>query len=322
MKNTRIDRGERMKVEVNQNLLNHIGNKLGCKIQTYEILGNGEHNVNYVLESNSEKFVLRIYANTQFKNSSQEYKILKKINGEVAPRVFFLDTSKKYIKHDYMIQEFIEGKPIGKFSKKNIAKVANLLKKVHQIRDLKEDREWKKPIGDWSKNNILIKSKLLGDDFHLQMQKLYREVFQEMERVKPLAKRFKRASLIHDDPVASNFFEKKNGELILLDWEFAHFDYFFLDFGCVIAESHLDKNLENLLLRVYGFGFKPKENEIVQAVKINRALSLISWLIERIASSVKGEKMFAKENVTKYKKRLKKEIKYIQKLIKQNKKLK
>jgi hypothetical protein len=45
------------------------------------------------------------------------------------------------------------------------------------------------------------------------------------------------------------------------------------------------------------------------------SLSLISWLIERIASSKQGKKIFVGENITKYQNRLDKEIKHIYELL-------
>jgi len=60
---------------------------------------------------------------------------------------------------------------------------------------------------------------------------------------------------------------------------------------------------------------KPNEKKIVHAIKINRILSLISWLIERIASIKQGKQMFVGENLSKYKNRLENEIKHIHALL-------
>lgn len=305
-----------MEIKITQKLLNHIGEELDCKITNHEILGSGEHNINYILKSNKGKFVLRIYANTQFENADKEFKIMKKLDGRFTARVFYLDTSKEYLEQDYMIQEFIEGKTLINFDRTNIVKVAKLLKEIHKIKDLRKDRFWKNPISYWTKNNLLNNSKFISEEFSLEMKVLYEEVLQRLEEIKPFIKKYKRNSLMHDDPIPANFIEKKNGELILVDWELAGFDYFFFDFGCIIAESRINKELEQIFLEAYGFGINPNEKKVVDAICISRILSLIGWLIERIALSKQGKSSFALQDNDKYEKMLKEELKHIQMLLK------
>lgn len=305
-----------MKIKITQKLLNHIEKELDCIIINHEIIGNGEHNINYILESNKGKFVLRIYANTQFKNADKEFKIMKKLDERFAARVFYLDTSKKYLEQDYMIQEFIQGKTLKNFDKTNIVKVAKLLKKIHKIKDSKKDRVWKNPISDWTKNNLLNNSKSISEEFGFEMKELYDDVLQRLEDIKPFIKKYKRNSLMHDDPIPTNFIEKENGELILVDWELAGFDYFFFDFGCVIAESNISEELEQLFLETYGFGINPEEKKVIDAICISRILSLIGWYIERIALSKQGKSSFALQDNNKYEKLLKEELKHIHKLLK------
>lgn len=304
-----------MEIKVTQKLLDHIGRELGYDIKKCEILGHGEHNMNYVLKTDKENFVLRIYANTQFDNSKKEFEIMKRLNGKFSPKALYLDTSKEFIAQDYMIQKFIAGKILKEFNKNNISKVASLLKEIHKIKNIKKDREWKKPIGDWTKNNLLENSKFLGKEFNKEIENLYHEVLNRLEKIRPFVEKYKRTSLTHDDPIPENFMEKDNGELVLIDWELATFDYYFLDFGAVIAESHIDKELEKIFLESYGFGLNEVEKKIVDVVKINRILSLIGWLIERIATCKQGKELCAFQDKKKYDKKLKEELKHIRLLL-------
>ena len=77
----------------------------------------------------------------------------------------------------------------------------------------------------------------------------------------------------------------------------------------------MSKIQEEIFFREYGFGLKPSEKKIIHAIKINRVLSLISWLIERIVSIKQGKQMFVGEKISKYQKLLKKEIDHIHKLL-------
>ncbi len=304
-----------MGLKVPKVLLANIEIELDCKILSYIILGSGEHNINYLLKSSKGPFVLRIYANTQFDNALKEYKILKKLDGKFSPKVLYLDMSKRFIKQNYMIQEFIEGKTLQKFDKKSIVKAANLLKEVHKIVDLRTKRSWKNLITFWTENNILKNSKFLGDTFNEEIKSLHSKVIQKLTEIIPLVSKYERTSLTHDDIVPENFIEKKNGELVLIDWELACFDYFFFDFGSILAESNLSKDLEDLFLKTYGFGRDSSEKKIIKAVNCSRILSLIGWLIERIALNMQGKRSFALEDINKYKRKLKKELVHLETLL-------
>ena len=302
-------------IKITSKLTKSIESQLDCRILSHKPLGNGEHNVNFLLDTTKGNFVLRIYANVQFDNSEKEYKILKKLNGKYAPKVYYFDNSKSNFKYDYMIQEFIDGITLKKFSDNDLKNVAKIMKEIHQIKDLTKNREWKEPIGSWSKKNILQNSKYLGDEFHNEMKQLYSKVLKELEQIKSLIEKYDRVHLIHDDIIPENTIKTKEGNLVLIDWELATFEYFFFDFGCMIAENHLTKKQEEVFLKEYNFGLKPNEKKIVHAIKINRILSLISWLIERIASIKQGKKIFVGENISKYQNRLKKEIEHIYELL-------
>jgi thiamine kinase-like enzyme len=302
-------------IKITSKLTKSIESQLDCKVLSHKPLGKGEHNVNFLLNTIKGDFVLRIYANTQFDNSEKEYKILKKLNGKCAPKVYFFDNSKSNFKYDYMIQEFIAGITLKEFSDNDLKKVARIMKEIHQIKNLTEKREWKEPISSWSKKNIIHNSKYLGVEFHNEMKQLYSKVLNELEKIKSLIKKYDRINLIHDDIIPENTIKTKEGNLILIDWELATFDYFFFEFGCMVAENHLTKKQEEIFLKEYGFGLEPNEKKIVHAIKINRILSLIGWLIERIANIKQGKKIFVEENISKYQNRLDKEIKHIYELL-------
>lgn len=301
-------------MKIPKKLLNHIESELKCKIFKHEAIGSGAHNLNYVLETNSGKFVLRVYANFQFDNAKGEFRILKRLNGHLAPKAFLLDASKKYIKYNYMVQEFVSGKPINKLSNKMIIKISKLLKEVHSITEENKERPLKKHISKWAKSNILEKSICLGEEFHKSMIMLYKNVLERLEKCNPLLKKYKRFHLIHEDPVLENFLVQDE-KIVLIDWELAMYDYFFKDFGTFIAENHITKKQENLFLKECGFGQTLEEKKLVQYAKISRIFSSIAWLIERIAAIKEKRQIFIHDNPKKHKIHLEKEIRYIHNLL-------
>jgi len=301
-------------MKISTTLLKNIESELKFKIKSHKELGSGAHNLNYVLETDKGKYVLRVYANLQFDNAEKEYKILKKLKGGLAPKALLLDTSKTIIEYNYMIQEFIEGEPLKEVSDDMLIKIANLLKKIHTITDESKDRP-PQIISDWCRKNILETSKKRGEEFHISVVGLYNQVKEKVDKIKPLLEKYQRTHLIHDDPVFENFLVQ-NKNIVLIDWELATYNYFFLDLGTFIAENHITKEQEDKFLTAYGFGQTDEERQIIQISKAYRILAIISWLIERICLIKEGEQKHVGTDIAKYEKQMKKEIKYLKELLK------
>ena len=308
----RVSAEEKMKIP--KELIKNIESKLNCKITSHKVLGSGAHNLNYLLETDKGKFVLRIYANLQFDNCEKEDAILEKLDGQFAPKALLSDTAKKFIEYNYMIQEFIEGQPIKELSDDLIIKIADLMKKVHSITDESKDRT-PQIISDWCKKNLLETSKKMGGAFNKAMIDLHDQVKARVDKIKPLLKKYKRIHLIHDDPVLENFLVQ-DGNIVLIDWELATYNYFFLDLGTFIAENHITKEHEEKFLKAYGFGQTEEERKIIEIAKLYRILASISWLIERICLIKEGKQKHVGADLEKHEKHLKKEIACINELLK------
>ena len=71
-------------------------------------------------------------------------------------------------------------------------------------------------------------------------------------------------SLIHDDPILGNFIQTGNG-IKFIDWELAHYNYFFMELGGFIEENGLTPRLEMTFLDAYGYGSTPKRARRMRA---------------------------------------------------------
>lgn len=71
---------------VTDELLANIQSQLGTKVTGQTVIGHGAHNQNCLLETSQGKLLLRVYANTQFKNAEKEYDVLRTIDGFLGPR--------------------------------------------------------------------------------------------------------------------------------------------------------------------------------------------------------------------------------------------
>jgi aminoglycoside phosphotransferase (APT) family kinase protein len=271
-------------------------------------LAHGAHNINYTIRCKKGRYLLRVYVTQQFDNIDKEYKVLKLLDGRSAPRVLFKDKSKKYLKHNYLVEEFVEGKVKDSFSPKYLRLAADCLKEIHNI---KRPTTMKvKPVSSWAlrtlKNNN--PSPHLKEDWPTLFKKAcgYAEELLGSRSVKP--------TLIHDDPIAKNFIIAEEG-LVLVDWEFATFDDPLGDLAVMIVEDKLSASHERILIDAYGI--KQNQLKFVLGHKIKRCISCIAWRAERINMMERGHK-HKSETVEEHIEYLRKEVDYLKKLLKRH----
>lgn len=93
-------------------------------IQNIQKLANGESNINYILVTNKNKYVLRFdivgKSKTLFEQEYQILKLIEKLN--ISPRALFIDTSKKFFKENFMIISFVNGTPLENLKDKSYRK--------------------------------------------------------------------------------------------------------------------------------------------------------------------------------------------------------
>jgi len=286
---------------------NYLFEKLSDEVLSIKELAHGAHNINYTINCRKKKYLLRIYVSSQFDNIDKEYKVLKLLNGNSAPKVFFKDKSKEHINYNYLVEEFIEGEVKDKFSPKLLKLAAECLKKIHSIKRAKIEKV--KPVSDWT-----LKT-LRENDPSPHLNSDWPDIFSKARETATqlLKSRSLKFSLIHDDPIAKNFIIAKDG-LILVDWEFATYGDFAEDLAVMIVEDRLSKDHEKIFLDAYGFGIKSSEYKIVLGHKIKRTLACIAWRAERINMMNKGHKHKA-ETVDEHINNLRKDVEYLKNLL-------
>lgn len=114
--------------------------KSKIKVMSISKLGSGASNFNYLVKTNSGKFIFRINAKTgDFGKSKKEYNNLKMIEKYgIGPRVYLLDESKKIFDSDFIIIDYLGGVRCTQiqpyFDEKMIKSLARLLAKIHSVR--------------------------------------------------------------------------------------------------------------------------------------------------------------------------------------------
>lgn len=258
----------------------YLSERLDDPVVRIEELAHGAHNINYVLEGESAKYLLRVYVSSQFDNIDAEFEVLRKLDGNFAPRVFFMDKSRGYLEYNFLVEEFIEGEVKRRFGTDLLRLAAQCLKSVH---DMKYPAQPVKPVSDWTMEVLESHDPSPYVD---GWSELYERAFDVAESLLQ-ARSLKEASLLHGDPIASNFIVKRD-HVVLIDWEFASHGDPFEDLATMIVEDRLSESEEDVFLEAYGVS--AGDRRFVLAHKIKRCLACIAWRAERIAMLDKGLK--------------------------------
>jgi thiamine kinase-like enzyme len=109
------------------------------KVSSIERILKGESTIKYLVIANGKKFVVRLNADLQNKvKVRDEFNALRAVEKlDIGPRAFLKDTSKKFLKYEFLIVEYVEGDTLeGKrITKKMIKDVAELFVKMRSIKD-------------------------------------------------------------------------------------------------------------------------------------------------------------------------------------------
>lgn len=100
-----------------------------------KFLAQGEYNINFTLDSFSNKYVFRVNTASQLQLENQiryEYDAIKYLEKSgVTPKVFFVDDSLSYFDYGILIMEFLEGVPLN--YGKDLPKAAKIFSKIHSL---------------------------------------------------------------------------------------------------------------------------------------------------------------------------------------------
>lgn len=126
--------------------------KLNIKSYSLKFLQQGEYNINYLLDTDRGKFVLRINSKSQMNLKNQiryEYDTLKFLEKSfVTPKVFYVDDSKDKLLNGVILMEYLEGRSL--IYEKDSEVAAKIFSNIHSL-DIK------------SQNNFILEENLFTD---------------------------------------------------------------------------------------------------------------------------------------------------------------
>jgi len=286
--------------------------KLRKDFISIKFLARGNHNESYLLKTKEESFVIRIENNHQYKNLKNEYKFLKLINGKYAPKVFLFDNTKKIVKKDYLVEEFVNGKhPQKKIDNQFIKLMALWYKKLHNN---------KKILSETKRNKLNLKNQFIKHNKQIKIHKnevskaVYTQYEEAYNNIEQVSINRKYACIVHGDPSRSNvFYDKK--EVKLIDWEFVRYDYPETDLVFFRYSYDLTKKQWQFFLKTYGYRYSQK---ILNTFFADHYIGMILWKFQRLhlISTKKVDKKQKASNKTKMIKEIKEDIENMMRVLK------
>jgi aminoglycoside phosphotransferase (APT) family kinase protein len=308
-------------MNITQKQASLISKKLNEKLINFSFLAKGNHNDNYLFETDKRKYVLRIESNKMFKNLKKEFALLKSIEKlEISPKVFLLDTSHKIIKTDYLLEEFVIGKNPKKVVEDDFLKLmGKFFKRLHSHKvDSKQNNSSKGyfSILDSIKpyyHNVKKYSSYLDNKSSKEINQLFESIIKLFETEEKTFFKKRKFSILHRDPSRENIFIHKN-KIKLIDWEFSERGIPEWEIVYFFQENKLNENQANLFLKSYGYNQTKKNMKLLKILSLLNVSGAVGYSVWRLGLIENNE---TDENKKQRLNRLKKDIRLMKKLLKE-----
>jgi len=207
----------------------------------YELLENleklpyqGYCNINYQLSSNKNKYLVRVFKDESSVNISRdfEYFIQKKASMiNIASKPLFMDKHRKY-----MITQYLNGIHKEKLNKRELIKLIETIKKLHNIKVKNKPYKIEKDLNNYKKT---LQDKV--------SKKLIINTKKELYKIKKYDKYF--VTTHHDlNPKNIIFY---NSKIKFIDWEYAGVNSAFFDLATICVEFKIKKEQYRFILKKY-----------------------------------------------------------------------
>jgi aminoglycoside phosphotransferase (APT) family kinase protein len=272
-------------MEITESQVVKICKKCNYDLISFEILGIGAFNLNFLLKTKQGKYVLRIQNSDQFNFKKNEYEILRSLNGKFGPKVYFFDDSKKIIPADYLIEEFIDigVHPPAEASDEFIETMGKWYRRLHRIKIRKEDSTYDLVKGfNFNYNKYSENKDVLEKEDQDIIDGLFEKALKILKQNSNIFSRRKYLSLTQGDPTRTNiFYSYKTVKLI--DWEFAMYHHREYDLAFFVwSYLRSDEKRKLSFLKNADYPTTDFSRKQFESMYLIRCLDMIVWRIERL----------------------------------------
>ena len=193
-----------------------------------EFLAQGEYNINYLIEDEEEKYVLRLNLGSQMDLDDQigyEFSALKALAPSgVTPRPFYLDNSREKLDYGLLMMEYLPGRHLD--YQKDLKAAAKVFARIHKLDVESADRlirEEKPLTAIWNECDSLLAeyfdSELADPEIKDFLRRMKADLAEKKEREAELMDLFPLA-LVNTEVNSNNFLINDQFNLAyLVDWE-------------------------------------------------------------------------------------------------------
>ncbi|AGB41131.1 putative homoserine kinase type II (protein kinase fold) [Halobacteroides halobius DSM 5150] len=191
-------------------------------------LAQGEYNINFLLTSNEDKFVLRLNTGSQMHLNNQikyEYQALNYLQPSgVTPKPLLLDDTCDQLPLGMLVMEYLPGRSLD--YRKDLTKAAQVLARVHEV-EVPQNHQLiveEKPLsGIWKESSELVPIYLdspLGKDNIKQFLERMVAKLDELRREEEEIMNLLPYSIVNTEVNSGNFLvDDKHKAAYLVDWE-------------------------------------------------------------------------------------------------------
>lgn len=228
----------------------------------------GGGNYLYLIELGSKKYLARVnyyFMKNEWRVKEHEFQTLKMIEDlGIAPRAYYLDAGDGLFGQQFIIVDFIEGRPLGEILERQVSHLASVLKKLHAGVLFETSGDDFPPSDDLPYVCGIFDEFANGEDKQI-------EKYQNIAGIEKVIQPYKRIvgelgdwfhsltcfddcrtfCLCHADLKKENILEMPDGGIFLIDWEYSGSDVPETDIGRLFAGCDFTKEQQELFLSEY-----------------------------------------------------------------------
>ncbi len=252
-------------------------------------LGKGGFSDCYLVQTKNKFYVLKFRRDNEAWRLEREFKLLsikEIVENNLAPTIYTFDKSCKKFKYPYLLEEYVQGEhpkktKINSWFIKTMAKEYKELHSITSSKTEKPDMKRVDSISYWSKEHYVEFKK---QQIHLNKKKrdelknFYSQLLKICEENNKILKR-RIYNFVQCDPSKENIFIMKNGDIKLIDWDFAGYHIFERDLILFSDIYNLNKTQERSFLKYYGINPDIKFMKKFNILKLLFFAGDINWLL-------------------------------------------
>ncbi len=260
-------------------------------IKSVILLGKGGFSDCYLIRTKNKSYVIKFRRDKKIKRLEREFKLLsikEIVENNLAPIIYKFDKSYTNFKYPYLLEEYVQGEnpKKTKISPWFIKTMAKEYKELHSVTSSKTEKQDMKKINSiayWSNEHFAEfkkQKKQIEKNERDKLNVFYGKLLKICRDNDSVLKR-RVYNFVQCDPSKENIFIMKNGNIKLIDWDFAGFHIFERDLILFSDIYNLNSKQERSFLKHYGIVPNAEFMKKFYILKLLFFAGDINWLLSQ-----------------------------------------